>query len=82
MHNSYLSVFRAHLHQTSESILWQLCNDANDTALIKNNEVTQKWVAIPFWSNSIVFIDSSISSIIAELSQSWLNSNVYMGPYW
>ena len=53
-------------------MLWQLCDDASDTVLIENNGVARKWVAIPFWSNSVVFNDSSITSVIAELSQRWL----------
>ena len=31
---------RARLHQASESMLRQLCNDASDTVLIENNGVT------------------------------------------
>ena len=47
----------------------QRCNEASDTALIENNGVTPKWVATPFWSDSIVFNENSITSIIAELLQ-------------
>ena len=47
--------FRAHLHQASASMLRQLCDDARNTVLTENNGVTSKWVATPFWSDSIVF---------------------------
>ena len=50
------SQVRARLHQASESALSQLYNDASNTILTENNEVTRKFVAIPFWSNSIVTI--------------------------
>ena len=46
--------FRACLHQASATTLRQLCDDANNTVLIENNGVTRKWVATPFWSDSIV----------------------------
>ena len=46
---------RVHLPQARASKLWELCNDASDTVLIENNGVTRKWVATPFWSDSIVF---------------------------
>ena len=26
-------------------------NEASDTVIIENNEVTQKWVALPLWSD-------------------------------
>ena len=31
--------------------------------------VVQKWVPTPFWSDSIVFNENRIASLIAELSQ-------------
>ena len=37
--------------------------------LTENNGVAKKWVATPFWSDSIVFNESRIASIIAELLQ-------------
>ena len=61
--------FRVCLHQALASTLRQLCGDASDTVLIENNEVTRKWVATPFWSDSIVFNENRIASVIAELSQ-------------
>ena len=47
----------------------QRCNDASNTGLIENNAVTPKWVATPFWSDSIVFNEKRIASVITELSQ-------------
>ena len=44
----------------------QLCDDTRDTVLIENNGVTQKWVATPFWSDSIVFHENTIASIITD----------------
>ena len=45
----FLSI-RVCLHQASASMLWQLCDDANDSVLIEINGDTWKWVANPFWS--------------------------------
>ena len=59
---------RDHIHQASVSMLQQLCDDASDTVLIENNGVTQKWVATPIWSDSTVFDENIIASVIAELS--------------
>ena len=47
----------ARLHQPSGSMLRQLCDDAPE------------WVCNPFSSNSIVFNESGIAIIVAELSQ-------------
>ena len=41
------------------------CYDTS--VLIENISVTWKWVAIPFWSTSIVFNENRITSVIAEL---------------
>ena len=60
-------VIRARLHQVSESMLRQIVHDASDTVLIENNGVAWKWVAPLFWSNSIVFNETSITSIITTL---------------
>ena len=49
----------------------QRCNDAYDSILIEISGVVWRWVAIPFWSDSIVFIDNRIASVIAELLQRW-----------
>ena len=46
----------------------QYCDDARDPVLIESNGVIRKWVATPFWSNSIVFNESSIASVIAVLT--------------
>ena len=43
-------------------------NDS-DTVLIENNGVAPDWGYNPFLSNSIVFNEDGIASIIAELSQ-------------
>ena len=42
---------------TKCQMMWQLRNDASSTILMENNGVAQTWVAIPFWSDSIVFND-------------------------
>ena len=39
----------------------QLCGDASDTVLFENNGVARKWVATPFWSDSIVSNENSIN---------------------
>ena len=59
---------RAHSHQASASMLQQFCNDTSNTVLIENNGVAWKWVAAPFWSDSIVFNGNSFASVIAGLS--------------
>ena len=48
---------------THTHTLRQLCDDARNTVLIENNGVAQKWVATPFWSNSILFHKNTIASI-------------------
>ena len=45
----------------------QCCYDANNTALIENNGVAPEVGCNPFWSDSIVFIQSSTASAIAAL---------------
>ena len=55
---------RACLHQASESMLWQWCDNANDTALIENNGITPDWVCNPFLNHFIVFSENSMASII------------------
>ena len=52
-------------------MLQQLCNDTSDTVLIENNGVTSEWGDNPFLSDSIVFNENSIASVIAELLQRW-----------
>ena len=61
---------KARLHQASMSLLRQLCKDASDTVLIENNGVTPEWGCNPFLSDSIVFNEISIPSVMAELPQS------------
>ena len=36
------------------SMLRQLCDDTSNTVLIENKGVSRKWVATPFWNDSIV----------------------------
>ena len=62
----------ARIHQAKDSTLWQLCNDASNTVLIKSNGVAWKWVATPFSTDSIVFNEKNIASVVIELSQHWL----------
>ena len=60
---------RACLYRTAELTLRQLCDDTSDIAVVENNGVTPEWDYNPFLNDSIVFIDSSITSIIPELLQ-------------
>ena len=46
----------------------QRCDYACDSVLIENSRVAWKWVANPFWSNSIVFNENRIASIITVLT--------------
>ena len=64
-------VFRACLHKTSASILWQLCDDPSNSVLIENDRIAPEWGCNPFSSDSIVFNENRITSAIAELSQCW-----------
>ena len=43
------------------------CDGAGDTSLIENNGVTPEWGYNTFWSDSIVFNERSLASIITEL---------------
>ena len=62
---------RACLHQVSASTLQQLSDDTSDSVLIENNGVTTEWGCNPFSSDSIVFNQNRIGSVIVELSQRW-----------
>ena len=62
-----LTSLRAHLHQAST--LQQLIDDATNSVLIENNGVTPEWTCNPFLSDSIVFDENRIASVIVELSQ-------------
>ena len=64
----YFMQLKTRLHQTSASILRQLCDDASDSVLIKNGAAVE-WGFNPFSSGSIVFNEDRIASVIAELSQ-------------
>ena len=65
---SHTSIVRAHLHQASAPTLRQLCDDACDSVLIENNGVAPEWVCNPFSSDSTVFNENRIASVIAELT--------------
>ena len=49
-------------------MLRQLCDEACNSVFIENSGVAQKWVATPFWSDSIVFNENRITSLIAALT--------------
>ena len=61
---------RVRLHLESASMLQQLCNDTSNTVLIEINVDAWKWAATPFWSDSFVFNDNRIASVIAEFCRS------------
>ena len=52
-------------------MLQQVCDNASDTGLIENNKATPESGLNSFLSDSIVYNENSITSIIAELSQHW-----------
>ena len=58
-----------HLHQAS--MRRQLGYDASDSVLIENNGVTPDWDCNQFSSDTDVFNENRIASIITELSQCW-----------
>ena len=58
------SSIRTRLHQTSATTLQQLCDDVMDFVISENNGVPGNWVAVPFWSDSIVFNGNGIPGII------------------
>ena len=63
-----VSIFvRAGLHQASSSMLRQLSDDASDSVLIESNGITPELGCNPFSSNSIVFNENRIASVIAQL---------------
>ena len=49
-------------------MLRQRCDDTSDTVLVENSGVAPEWDCNPFLSNSIVFNENRIVSIIAELT--------------
>ena len=53
-------------NQASVSMLRQLCDDTSDTVLIENNGVAPEWGCKPYLSDSIIFSENSITSVIAE----------------
>ena len=83
---------RARLHQASESIWRQHCNDACDTALIDQKGVAPKLGATPFSSDSILTNENCVTSVIATLMQidseawckralEWTQHNPFWGIY-
>ena len=48
---------------------YQRCNNASYTVLIENNRVAPEWGCNPFLSDSIVFNEDIVASVITELSQ-------------
>ena len=60
---------KKHLHQASASTLRQLCDYTSDTILIEINGLALEYGCSPFLSDSIVFNENSITSIIPDLSQ-------------
>ena len=58
---------RTCLHQESAPTLQPLCRDTSDPVLIENNGVTAECGYNSFWSDYIVFNQTSITSIIAAL---------------
>ena len=64
----YRNTVRVRLHRASASTLLQLCDDASNTVLIANNGVAAEWGCNPFSSNSIVFNENSIASVITEMT--------------
>ena len=58
---------RAHLHWASASIQRQRCNDASNTYLIENSGAPE-WGCNPIWSESIVFNERNVDSILAALT--------------
>ena len=65
------TLFADPLHQVSASMLQQLCDDTSHTVLIENNGVAPEWGCYQFLSDSIVFNENSITSVITEFSQHW-----------
>ena len=62
-------------------MLRQFCNDTSDSVLIKNNGVAPDWGCNPFSSDSIVFNENSIASVIANVNaDAWRKQdpNVWM----
>ena len=55
LHLCCLFALRAHLHQASALMQSQRCIEACNKALIEMKGVTPRWVAIPFFSDSICF---------------------------
>ena len=57
------------LHQVLMSMLRQYYSDNSDTVLIENNGVASEWSCNQFSSNSIVFSENSIASIVELLKR-------------
>ena len=59
---------RSCLQRISVSMLQQLCDNTSNTVLIENNGAAPDWRYNPFWSDSIVFNESSIASVVVALT--------------
>ena len=59
---------RDHLHQASPSMPRQLYDDASDSVLIEHNGVTPDWGCNTFSSNTVVFKDNRITSVMAKFA--------------
>ena len=72
VHTETLRLFcnvKVYLHQESTSMLQQLSDDISNTVLIENNGVAPDWSCNPFSSDTVVFNEKRITSIITGLSE-------------
>ena len=69
-------IFRAHLHQVSDSVWHQCCDDTCKTVLIDHSGDTWESDCNPLWSNSIVISENWVASIITALTPNWLTLGV------
>ena len=75
-HNYFSQIHLTFLHSGSGNakgpftpgISDQHCNDASNAAVIENNGVTLEWVFNSFSSDSIVFNENGIASVIKQFS--------------
>ena len=65
---NFRSYFKASLGHVYARRRRQRCYDACDSVLIENNGVDREWVWNPFLSDSTVFNENRIASIIAALT--------------
>ena len=68
---------------TKCQMMWQLRNDVSNTTVMENNGVAQTCVAIPFWSDSIVFNDkeslASSQSCCSIDADAWYKRTLTLG---